>query len=85
MVDYDPILVAMIHVPVGQAKNIRNVAAGRLNKMGVLVSLRQQQITSGYVFAPFGRSRKLRSAVEQLCISSIRLTSGNNVFNTVIR
>jgi hypothetical protein len=31
MVDYDPILVAMVHVPVGRAKNIRNVAAGRLN------------------------------------------------------
>jgi hypothetical protein len=38
----------MIHVHVGQARNIRNVAAGGLNKIGAFVSFRQQQITSGY-------------------------------------
>ena len=38
MRDYDPILVAMVHVPVGRAKNIRTVAAGRLNNFVYLPS-----------------------------------------------
>ena len=38
MADYDAILVEMIHVPVGRAKNIRNVVAGRLNNFAYLSS-----------------------------------------------
>ena len=38
MADYDAILVAMIHVLVDRAKNIRNVAAGRLNNFAYLPS-----------------------------------------------
>ena len=71
----------MIHVHVGRARNIRNVAAGGLNTIGVFVFLRQQQITSGYAVRSI-RSPKMRRGAQQLRTSAFRLSE--MAFNTII-